>query len=100
MEGHLDFNNVDKIIKEYLGIEEGNNTIDLKQLKKDIKKVCDKYKGQDVEYILEGDYICGRASGMTYNYNTKYPLAIEYEDIEFLDNINGIVVYKRKESNE
>ena len=97
MNERFDYNNVDKIIKEYLGVSEDNDTIDLKQLKKDIKKVCEKYSAQNVEYILESDYVFGYA-GDTYEYDTTYPLGVNYKDIEFVDNINGIVVYKKKGS--
>ena len=95
MQDKFDYNNIDKIIKEYLGISEDNDTIDIKQLKKDIKKVCDKYANQDIDYILESDYIFGYA-GDKYEYDTSYPLGVNYSNIEFIEDMNGIVVYKKK----
>lgn len=90
---YLDYNNVDKIIKDYLLVNEFSG-LEIKSLKKDIKKVCDKYGDRkDIDYILESDYIFGRANDY-YEYNTQSPLGIKYDNIELIDNINGIVVYK------
>lgn len=105
MEGHLDFNNFDRILNEYLGIDKDYIKTDsgkemLKNTKKAVKKICEKYKGQDIEYIFESDYIVGRASGLPYYYDTSYPLAINYMDVEFVEDIDGIVVYRKKGSDK
>lgn len=82
---HLNYKNIDYIIREYLGLsEEYIKMIDIDILKQDIKYIINKYI--DIDYMLESDFELGFASD---NYN----------NIEVLENKNGIIVYKKVSGN-
>ena len=81
MKRHLDYKNIDYIIKEYLGLsDEYISLIDIDVLKQDVKYIINKYN--DVDYMLESDFELGFASD-------------DYNDIKILENKNGIIIYKK-----
>ena len=64
MKRHLDYKNIDYIIKEYLGLsDEYLSMIDIDMLKQDIKYIINKYN--DVDYMLESDFELGFAYPLT-----------------------------------
>lgn len=81
MKRHLDYKNIDYIIKEYLGLsDEYISLIDIDILKQDIKYIINKYN--DVDYMLDSDFELGFASD-------------DYNNIKVLENKNGIIIYKK-----
>lgn len=81
MKRHLDYKNIDYIIKEYLGLsDEYISLIDIDILKQDIKYIINKYN--NVDYMLESDFELGFASD-------------DYNNIKVLENKNGIIIYKK-----
>lgn len=85
---HLNYKNMDYIIKEYLGLsDEYINMIDIDMLKQDIKYIISKYS--NVDYMLESDFELGFASD-NFNKDNR-----TYKDIIVLENKNGIIVYKK-----
>lgn len=92
MKKHLEKKNINYIMKEYLGCESDyilENLDFTHQVIDIVYKIIDIYGKVDknIQYIFQCDYEEGRAHD---NYN----------DIEVLDNINGIVVYEIKERTE
>lgn len=88
MKRHLNYKNIDYIIKEYLGLsDEYLSMIDIDMLKQDIKYIINKYG--NIDYILESDFDLGYASD---NFDR---ISRTYKDIIVLENKNGIVVYKK-----
>ena len=88
MKRHLNYKNIDYIIKEYLGLsDEYLSMIDSDMLKQDIKYIINKYS--NIDYILESDFDLGFASD-NFDRNNR-----TYKDIIVLENKNGIVVYKK-----
>ena len=88
MKRHLNYKNIDYIIKEYLGLsDEYLSMIDSDMLKQDIKYIINKYG--NIDYILESDFDLGYASD-NFDRNNR-----TYKDIIVLENKNGIVVYKK-----
>lgn len=82
MERHLNYKNIDYIIKEYLGLsDEYISLIDIDVLKQDIKYIINKYN--NVDYMLESDFELGFASD-------------DYNNIKVLENKNGIIIYKKE----
>ena len=85
---HLNYNNMDYIIKEYLGLsDEYLGMLDIDTLKQDIVYIINKYN--DIDYMLESDFELGFASD---NFDRK---SGTYKDIIVLENKNGIIVYKK-----
>ena len=92
---HLDYGELDYIITEYLGLsEEYLELVDIDIIKNDIKYIINKYKNDNIEYILISDFEVGYVSD-NFDYQTQ-----TYSDINVLENVNGIIVYKHKESEE
>lgn len=88
MKRHLNYKNIDYIIKEYLGLsDEYLSMIDSDMLKQDIKYIINKYG--NIDYILESDFELGYASD-NFDRNNR-----TYKDIIVLENKNGIIVYKK-----
>lgn len=84
---HLNYKNIDYIIKEYLGLsDEYLSMIDIDMLKQDIEYIINKYK--DIDYMLESDFDLGYASD---NFDR---ISRTYKDIIVLENKNGIIVYR------
>ena len=86
---HLDKNKINYIVREYLGCETEyilDNLDFIYQLIDDIYKVIDKYKNdtRNIQYIFESDYEVGRASD-------------NYDNVRYLENFNGIIVYEKVE---
>ena len=85
---HLNYKNIDYIIKEYLGLsDEYLSMIDIDMLKQDIKYIINKYS--NIDYMLESDFELGFASD-NFDRNNR-----TYKDIIVLENKNGIIVYKK-----
>ena len=85
---HLDYNNMNYIIKEYLGLsDEYLSMIDIDMLKQDIAYIINKYN--DIDYMLESDFELGFASD-NFDRNNR-----TYKDIIVLENKNGIIIYKK-----
>lgn len=85
---HLNYKNIDYIIKEYLGLsDEYLSMIDIDMLKQDIKYIINKYG--KVDYMLMADFELGFASD---NFDKT---SGTYKDIIVLENKNGIVIYKK-----
>ena len=85
---HLNYKNIDYIIKEYLGLsDEYISLIDIDMLKQDIKYIINKYS--NIDYMLASDFELGFASD-NFDRNNK-----TYKDIIVLENKNGIIVYRK-----
>ena len=85
---HLNYKNIDYIIKEYLGLsDEYLAMLDVDMLKQDIAYIINKYN--DIDYMLESDFELGFASD-NFDRNNR-----TYKDIIVLENKNGIIVYKK-----
>lgn len=82
---HLDKERINYICKEYLGIEDDyilSNLDFIYDVIKSVYSIIDKYKNdkRNIQYIFECDYEEGRAG----------------ENTNFIENVNGIVVYEAK----
>ena len=82
MKRHLDYENIDYIIREYLMLsDEYISLLDIDMLKENIKYIINKYN--NVDYMLESDFELGLASD-------------NYDDIKILENKNGLIIYKEE----
>ena len=86
---HLDHNELDYIISEYLGLsKEYLSLVNIDTIKNDVKYIIDKYGNNNIEYILTADFEVGYASDNFDN------ITRTYSNIKVLEDVNGIIVYK------
>lgn len=90
----FNYDNIEYIITEYLGIDK-DTFIEFfdTRLFNDIHYIIDKYKEdkRNIEYMLESDYRLGYASD---KFTSSNKLTEMYKDIKFIENRNGIIIYK------